>query len=627
MENLQSYEEFVKATRIRTNFTLNRILWYFLVTGPAVALGIRSGLFVEIKYQSCVIISFIILMLATTHMVLCQKNPASKVTSIFALVSLNLLIVYMANAHLGIYLTYCLVPMLSLLFCDRKIFYCASAFNYVAMGVGAFMVSPFFSSHSTLYPEATTWFINIFGGYTIEAIIMFLAGSAVCKFSTDNLKKLYEDQHQLKCSEMQISDQLDILKSMSEIYQTLNLVDLEHGMVSALNNQNKMEKFSIEKGTRSWSNRKILETVLLDYKKNFADFTDLSTLQERMKNKKSITLEVQDSISGWLRCQYISLGEDVNGRINKVVYAVENVVEEKRREEKLIRISNTDELTGLYNRRSYENTIKKYYDGYIEDDLVIFSIDINELKQTNDSLGHDAGDELIQGASSCLLKVFGTIGKIYRVGGDEFVVLLHQTEEISNLRLSLIDEAKKWHGNFVKNLEFSVGYACKCDHPSTTYKDLEHKADLMMYRDKEFFYSNRGTDRRGMNMAFNTLCNTYIKILKINLASNFFKPLKLNDEEKSAESGYNENLTEWFLNFGKAGFVHPDDLQNYQQKTDIKYLREYFASQGTGAKQPFRLFYRRKEGSEYKKVLMEIKPTEDDFHFDEFFLFVKNIDE
>lgn len=627
MENLQSYNEFVKTTRIRTNFTLNRILWYFLATGPAVALGIRAGLFVEIKYQSCVIISFIILTLATTHLILCQKNPASKITSFFALASLNLLIVYMANAHLGIYLTYCLVPTLSLLFCDRKIFLCASGFNYVAMGIGAFMVSPFFSSHSTLYPEATAWFINIFGGYTIEAIIMFLAGSAVCKFSTENLKKLYEDQFKLRINEIQISDQLDTLKSMSDIYQTLNLVDLERGTVTAMNLQNKMEKFSLEKGARSWSNRQILETILLDYKKNFAEFTDLSTLHERIKGKKSITLEVQDSISGWLRCQYISLGENLDGHVGRVVYTVENVVEEKRREEKLIRISNTDELTGLYNRRFYEESLKKYNSGKMEDDLVVFSIDINELKQTNDNLGHDAGDELIQGASSCLLKIFGCIGKIYRVGGDEFAVLLHQTEGIPQLKQVLLEEAEKWHGVIVKRLDFSVGYACKCDNPSVTFKELERKADLMMYRDKEIFYSIRGMDRRGVHQAYNTIRDSYIKILKIDLANNIFKALKLNDEEKDTAIGFSEKLNEWFANFGKNGFVHPDDLQEFLHFTDIKFLRDYFASEKGASTHTFKFFYRRLKGSEYKKTLLEIKSVDGDAQLDEFFLFVKNIDE
>ena len=627
MKNLQSYDEFVKTNRVRTNYTLNKILWCFLATGPAVALGIKGGMFVEIEYKSCIIITAIILTLASVHFLLCKKRSNSKITSIFALLSLNLLIVYMANAHLGIYLTYCLVPVLSLLYCDRKIFLLASGFNYIAMGVGAFMVSPFFSSHSTLYPEATIWFINIFGGYTIEAIIMFLAGAALCKFSTEHLKKLYENQNELQDRETQISDQLDILKSMSEVYQTLNLVDLEHGMVSAMNELNKVEKFSIDKGTRSWSNRKILETILLEHKKPFADFTDLSTLHDRIKGKKSITLEVQDSISGWLRCQYISLGENPDGTIDKVVYTVENVVEEKRREEKLIRISNTDELTGLYNRRSYENDIKKYADTEPENDFVIFSIDINGLKQVNDNMGHDAGDDLIQGASTCLLKIFGSIGKVYRVGGDEFAVLLHQSEDSPRLKADLIKEAEKWHGKIVNKLNFSVGYACKCDYPAITFKDLERRADLMMYQDKELFYSKRGVDRRGIQVAYSTLCFSYVKILKFDLRSETFNIIKMNENEQTESAGYSTNIFTWFENFATSGFVHSDNLQNFLNSTTKEFLLNYFAKEIPSTEiRSLKILYQRKYGEEFHKTLMEIYTITGKLNPSELYLYVKNID-
>lgn len=627
MKNLQSYDEFVKTNRVRTNYTLNKILWCFLATGPAVALGIKGGMFVEIEYKSCIIITAIILMLASVHLILCKKRSNSKITSFFALLSLNLLIVYMANAHLGIYLTYCLVPFLSLLYCDRKIFLFASGFNYVAMGVGAFMVSPFFSSHSTLYSEASIWFINIFAGYTIEAIIMFLAGATLCKFSTEHLKKLYENQNELQDRETQISDQLDILKSMSEVYQTLNLVDLEHGMVSAMNELNKVEKFSIDKGTRSWSNRKILETILLEHKKPFADFTDLSTLHDRIKGKKSITLEVQDSISGWLRCQYISLGENTDGTIDKVVYTVENVVEEKRREEKLIRISNTDELTGLYNRRSYENDIIKYADTEPENDFVIFSIDINGLKQVNDNMGHDAGDDLIQGASTCLLKIFGSIGKVYRVGGDEFAVLLHQSENTSQLKVDLIKEAEKWHGKLVDKLNFSVGYACKCDYPAITFKDLERRADLMMYQDKELFYSKRGVDRRGIQVAYSTLCYSYAKILKFDLRNETFSIIKMNEDEQTESAGYSTNIFTWFENFATSGFVHSDNLQNFLNSTTKEFLLSYFAKEIPSTEiRPLKLLYQRKYGEEFHKTLMEIYTITGKLNPSELYLYVKNID-
>ena len=48
-------------------------------------------------------------------------------------------------------------------------------------------------------------------------------------------------------------------------------------------------------------------------------------------------------------------------------------------------------------------------------------MDVNRLKIVNDSQGHAAGDELLQGAASCMKKCFDSCGKVYRTGGDEFI--------------------------------------------------------------------------------------------------------------------------------------------------------------------------------------------------------------
>lgn len=626
--DLQSYEEFVNETRVRTNHTLNRILWYFLVTGPAIAIGVWANAFRKIQYQSCFIITGIILVLAMTHRLLCKKCPDSKFTSFFALIALDFLLVYMTNAYVGIFLTYCLVPTLSLLYCDKKIFLVASGINYVAMCFGTWMIAPYYAEYSLLYPAPIDWLANVLGGYTIEAIIMFFAGSGLCKFATSHLRILYENQTELKKREAQISDQLDVLKSMSEIYQSLNLVDLEHKMVSAMNGPDKKEAISEETGFRSWSNRDLLNTVCFEYRDALAAFTDLQTIGERIKGKKNITLEVQDSVVGWLRCQYISLGENEDGVVDKVVYTIENVFEEKRREERLIRISNTDELTKLYNRRSYENDVKKYDAEALENNFVIFSVDINGLKEANDKFGHDAGDELILGAAECLLRVFGNIGKIYRVGGDEFVVLMHRFGDIPDLKQHLQRTAAKWCGKRAKSLNFSVGYACKYNNPSATYDVLEREADKMMYRDKEMFYSQRGMDRRGVQMAYGAVCNSYIKILRVNLEQNSFKLIRMDEAEKSAAMGYSEKFSEWLKKFGNQGFVHADDLQEYLRLTDVEFLKQYFASYENGEKTNcIKIFYRRKCGDQFAKTLMEIVAIEDNSENKEYFLYVKNIDE
>ncbi len=88
-----------------------------------------------------------------------------------------------------------------------------------------------------------------------------------------------------------------------------------------------------------------------------------------------------------------------------------------------------DVLTGFPNRRAYINDIKKLSEEPPPDGLTYLAIDMNELKEVNDSRGHDAGDRLIVGAAKCIEKCFGEKGKMYRIGGDEFAVILTAHEE------------------------------------------------------------------------------------------------------------------------------------------------------------------------------------------------------
>ena len=71
----------------------------------------------------------------------------------------------------------------------------------------------------------------------------------------------------------------------------------------------------------------------------------------------------------------------------------------------------------------------------MEDDFVYVSVDLNGLKQTNDTQGHSAGDELINGASRCLCEVFEKYGKVYRIGGDEFACIVPDFENDDDKRI------------------------------------------------------------------------------------------------------------------------------------------------------------------------------------------------
>ena len=153
-----------------------------------------------------------------------------------------------------------------------------------------------------------------------------------------------------------------------------------------------------------------------------------------------------------------------------------------------------DPLTGILNRYAYEKDIAKIE---LDDDFVVFSIDINGLKNANDTHGHQAGDELICGAADVIGRVLDRFGKTYRTGGDEFIGLSYLSEEkIEKAVEELNKRADAWTGNRIENLSLSIGYASKKEFPDYSIDDLVGVADKRMYTNKANYYMSHGRDRR-----------------------------------------------------------------------------------------------------------------------------------
>lgn len=147
----------------------------------------------------------------------------------------------------------------------------------------------------------------------------------------------------------------------------------------------------------------------------------------------------------------------------------------------------TDAMTGLYSRYSYNEDLEHYRKmERLPEHLTVFSIDVNGLKASNDTLGHDAGDELIIAASRLINQAFGAYGKCYRTGGDEFVAICRMSEnEINEALRNLKKAQKKWRGFLNKNISISEGY---CTDNDKTIDEMFVLADKDMYRKKEEYY-------------------------------------------------------------------------------------------------------------------------------------------
>ena len=155
-----------------------------------------------------------------------------------------------------------------------------------------------------------------------------------------------------------------------------------------------------------------------------------------------------------------------------------------------------DVLTGFPNRRAYINDIKRLSEAPAQDALAYLAIDINELKEVNDSRGHEAGDKLIVGAAACIEQCFGSLGRMYRIGGDEFAVVFSAGGDME-ARLKEYERCMgSWSEQNGMKLSTSYGYVCRTEFPDADIAELARVADKRMYEAKARYYQNDGRDRR-----------------------------------------------------------------------------------------------------------------------------------
>ena len=155
-----------------------------------------------------------------------------------------------------------------------------------------------------------------------------------------------------------------------------------------------------------------------------------------------------------------------------------------------------DVMTGFLNRRSYEEDLNDYLTAPVPDDLTYITIDINGLKGINDQYGHDAGDKLIVGVAQCIEGCFGNSGKTYRIGGDEYVVILPSAPENMDAVLNAFEERMRtWSENNGLRLTASFGCVFASELPGEGITAIAKAADAKMYENKNLYYQMSKNDK------------------------------------------------------------------------------------------------------------------------------------
>lgn len=215
-------------------------------------------------------------------------------------------------------------------------------------------------------------------------------------------------------------------------------------------------------------------------------------LVELMSQGVAVTGTLDLNIANFLvqlLCALVCLFEIVSVIVRWIneYYTMQQVKMDEKLNEQSVKIS-IDPLTGVFSRFAY-NDVMESYDNQAPEDFVAFLIDINGLKVVNDTLGHEAGDELICGAADCIMKAVGNKGRTFRIGGDEFVVFGTMKKEQAEETLMEMDRIiTSWSGEKVKSLSVSAGYALASEFTGYSIEDLTKEADKAMYEQKKEFY-------------------------------------------------------------------------------------------------------------------------------------------
>ncbi len=181
-----------------------------------------------------------------------------------------------------------------------------------------------------------------------------------------------------------------------------------------------------------------------------------------------------------MRLQYEQLLESRTRELEAARYQAEVQVEQLRR------AAFTDVLTGLHNRRAFETDLLVFAEQaqYHDRPLGVISLDLDGLKHVNDSGGHASGDALISLVARQLQQHFEPSGRVYRMGGDEFVVLLWSDPELVSRELAgeieRLEAELKRQGH---SASLSVGYA-HWPHDVAQPEHLLRVSDERMYEQK-----------------------------------------------------------------------------------------------------------------------------------------------
>jgi diguanylate cyclase (GGDEF)-like protein/PAS domain S-box-containing protein/putative nucleotidyltransferase with HDIG domain len=261
---------------------------------------------------------------------------------------------------------------------------------------------------------------------------------------------------------------------------------------------------------------------------------------------------------------------------NRFLGFAKDITEEKEIEKELVFISYHDKLTGLYNRRFFEEELKRL-DTKRNIPISIVMADVNGLKIINDSFGHVIGDELLKKAADSITKGCRSDDIIARIGGDEFVILLPKTD--FSIASKIVDRIKAIATKEkISNIELSISFGIETKTiPDQSIDEILALSENQMYKNK--LYERSSMRSKTIEMIMNTLYEKSSRELQhskrvSDICEKIAIKMKLKDDDinKIRTAGLVHDIgkigiDEKILN--KPGFLDEDEFKEIKKHPEI----------------------------------------------------------
>lgn len=282
------------------------------------------------------------------------------------------------------------------------------------------------------------------------------------------------------------------LESMSHIYVSMYDIDLATNTFSEISNSYSKVAEMIGNTTENAKGNlySVMEVLSSERsRKDLLEFIDLDTLDERLAHSNTITMEYVNDRDLWCRGRFVVSKRDANEKPVRVLWMVEEIDAEKRRQERLQYLSDTDRMTGINNRGSGEKKIKELISDGQGGMFVL--LDVDKFKSINDTYGHSVGDKVLITLANCMQKAFRANDILLRLGGDEFAIFVpdvhnkNSGERIIQRFIGVIENTKVPELNG-KSFYVSIGVAFYQHNDSYSFEELYKRADSQTYISKKY---------------------------------------------------------------------------------------------------------------------------------------------